>query len=387
MLGEPEDLLSLTRAALSARGAQKQIITLLRIAALLAALAPATCPAQETSSGPPASAAPAWGERVEGVSLRLEATRTRWGAGESPTFSLDVQNQGQRDFLTLQTPEFLGNLEVDGIRYRWCGSGSFAQSPLPPGRRYEGIPLILTPTWRPDQDKAVTRQSRPILPLRFSAGQHTIRFSMTCRDAHAPSAKTVRKPGAPSPEVVVTSNPVRIEVTATNEEPTAVAAPWGRATNGFAVQLRAEHSAWTTEDTVSLAVAVRNQGQRNLLVPQAQQLGELEVDGVDYHWAGHIEAKSSTFPPSGQYLDIGVNLTTNWQTQEGKPLQLGPTWHTLRFVVTASSNQATRSPAIRAVSNPVQISLVSGVRECAALVSKVPAWLCLPIGAARQRRP
>ena len=97
--------------------------------------------------------------------------------------------------------------------------------------------------------------------------------------------------------------------------------------------------------------------------------------------------KSSTFPPGRQYLDIPVNLTTNWQTQEGKPLQLGPTWHTLRFVVTASSDQATRSPAIRAVSNPVQISLVSGVRECAALVSKYPAGLCLPIGAARQRRP
>src|ERR1035441_10223081 len=268
-------------------------------------------------------AATAWGEPVEGVSLRLQAARARWSAGETPAFTLELQNQGQRDLVFYQLQE-LGRLEVDGAWYTWSRGGflSFHDSPFPPGRRYEGFPVTLTPDWRPKQEPSTNTIRPPRLPLRLLPGQHTIRFSITCRDSDAVRAKTVRKKTDPIPEVVITSNPVQIEITSSNEAPAVAAPPWGRPVDGVSVQLRTEHFAWTVEDAVALADTVRNQGQRSLSVAQAQNLGELEVDGVSYHWAGHIEVKSSTFPPGRQYNDIPVNLTTNWQTKEGKPLNV-----------------------------------------------------------------
>ena len=319
-----------------------------------------------------ASAATAWGQPVEGVSLRLQAARAQWSAGETPAFTLELQNQGQRDLVFYQLQE-LGKLEVDGAWCDWCRGGfmSFHESPFPPGRRYEGFPVTLSPDWWAKQDTSKNPRLPARLPLRLLPGPHTIRFSVTCRDADAPTAKAVRKKGDPIPEVVVTSNPVRIEITTSNEAPSVTANPWGSPVDGVSVQLRAEHFAWTVEDAVALAATMRNQGQRSLRVAQAQQLGELEVDGVSYHWAGHTEVKSSTFPPGRQYNDIPVNLTTNWQTKEGKPLQLGPSRHTVRFIVVAPTlNDTGGTPPIRAVSNPIQLNLVPDVSQRAILVSK-----------------
>ena len=318
-----------------------------------------------------ASAATRWGEPVEGVSLRLQAGRTRWSAGETPAFTLELQNQGQRDLVMYELQE-LGRLEVDGAWYTWGRGGFMAYrgSPFPPGRRYEGLPVMLTPDWLPKQEPSTNTIRPPRLPLRLLPGQHTIRFSVTCRDSDAALAKTVRKKTDPIPEVVVTSNPVQIEIISSNEAPAAAAVPWGRPVDGVSVQLHAEHFAWTVEDSLTLAASVRNQGQRSLGVAQAQEPGELEVDGVSYHWAGRIDVLTSTFPPGRQYNDIPVNLTTNWQTKEGKPLQLGPSRHTVRFTVIAPpSDDAGGTPAIRAVSNPVQINLAPGVSQRAALVS------------------
>lgn len=317
----------------------------------------------------PAAAAP-WGEPVEGVSLRLEATHTQWSAGETPILSLDVQNHGQRNLLIFQTLEFLGSLEVDGIWYRGSKAGVFPESPLPPGRRYEGLLVALTPAWRPNQDKAINPHPPPHLPLQLSNGQHTVRFSMPCRNARALPTKIARKLGEPNPEVVATSNPVRIEVTARQEVPPSPASLWGRAIEGVSVQLRAEHFVWTTEDTVALAFTVRNQGQRDLLLAQTQQLGEVEIDGVAYHWAGPSDAKSTVLPPGRQCPEIPITLTTNWQTLEGEPLQWGAAWHTLRFAVSAQTTDAAGTPSIRAISNPVQINLAPGLGQHPALVSK-----------------
>ena len=74
----------------------------------------------EKSSADQAVREAAWGEPVEGVSVRLRADKTRWTTNETPTFKLDVRNQGQRKFGTFQAQE-LGRLEVDGVWYGWTG--------------------------------------------------------------------------------------------------------------------------------------------------------------------------------------------------------------------------------------------------------------------------
>src|SRR2546427_8348483 len=60
----------------------------------------------------------AWGEPVEGVSVRMRADKTRWATNETPAFKLEVRNQGQREFGTTQSQK-TGRLEVDGVWYDW----------------------------------------------------------------------------------------------------------------------------------------------------------------------------------------------------------------------------------------------------------------------------
>ncbi len=159
----------------------------------------------EKSSADQAVREAAWGEPVEGVSVRLRADKTRWTTNETPTFKLDVRNQGQREFYTVQSQE-TGRLEVDGVWYGWTRGFDFdlKGSGLPPGRKYHDIPVSLgskweaTPEWR---DK--TQAPPPQIPLKLLPGKHTIRFAPEIRDL------TVK----PKPQnKYVPSNPVEIEI-------------------------------------------------------------------------------------------------------------------------------------------------------------------------------
>src|SRR5207247_3781247 len=61
--------------------------------------APAFGPVIERARASAADEA-AWGEPVEGVSVRLRADKKRWTTNETPTFTLDVRNQRQRQLGT-----------------------------------------------------------------------------------------------------------------------------------------------------------------------------------------------------------------------------------------------------------------------------------------------
>src|SRR5450759_631577 len=73
------------------------------------------------SQAPSSNAVAVWGEPVEGVSVRLRPEKTKWASNETATFRLDVRNQGQREFYTVQSQE-TGRLEVDGVWYDWTGA-------------------------------------------------------------------------------------------------------------------------------------------------------------------------------------------------------------------------------------------------------------------------
>ena len=106
----------------------------------------------------------AWGEPVEGVSVRLRADKTSWMTNETPTFKLDVRNQGKREFSTFQSQK-MGRLEVDGVWYEWTGEIDLKSSWLPPGREYHHIRVSLgsdwkaTPEWRDKNASAITADS------------------------------------------------------------------------------------------------------------------------------------------------------------------------------------------------------------------------------------
>ena len=95
---------------------------------------------------------------------------------------------------------------------------------------------------------------------------------------------------------------------------------------------------------------------------QAQEMGELEVDGDWYHATGATDLKSSWFPPGRQYNDIVISLVTNWQTKDGRHLRLTPARHAVRFALIATpTDRAQGNSPIRAVSNPVQIVIAPGI--------------------------
>ena len=144
----------------------------------------------------------AWGEAVEGVSVRMRADKTRWPSNETPTFKLDMRNQGQREFYTAQSQE-TGRLEVDGVWYSWIGVINLESSQFPPGREYHDIPVSLGSNWNAIQEwRDKTQAPPPQIPLRLLPGKHTIRFAPEIRDITA----------KPKPQNnYVPSNPVEIE--------------------------------------------------------------------------------------------------------------------------------------------------------------------------------
>ncbi len=164
--------------------------------------APAFGPVTERATASAADEA-AWGEPVEGVSVRLRADKIKWATNEIPTFKLDVRNQGQREFYTVQSQES-GRLEVDGVWYDWTGPIDLKGSSLPPGREYHDIPVSLGSNWKATQEwRDKTQAPPPQIPLKLLPGKHTIRFAPEIRDI------TVK----PKPQSnYVPSNPAEIEI-------------------------------------------------------------------------------------------------------------------------------------------------------------------------------
>lgn len=145
----------------------------------------------------------ALGKPAEGVSVRLRADKANWATNGTPTFRLDVRNQGQREFYTFLSQE-AGRLQVDGTWYEWTGAIDLKGSPLPPQREYRDIAVSLGGNWTAKQEwRDKTKPPPPLIPLRLPPGKHTIRFATEIRDI------TVK----PKPRnLSVPSNPVEIEI-------------------------------------------------------------------------------------------------------------------------------------------------------------------------------
>jgi hypothetical protein len=138
---------------------------------------------------------------------------------------------------------------------------------------------------------------------------------------------------------------------------------------GVSARLRADKTKWTANETPTLKLDVRNQGQREFYTFQAQESGRLEVDGVWYDWTGGFDLHGSWLPPGREYLDIPLSLGSNWQaTQEWRdktqapppqlPLKLLPGKHAIRFAPEIRDLTVKPKPQNNYVpSNPIEIEV------------------------------
>jgi hypothetical protein len=281
--------------------------------------------------------------------MRLRADRARWAVGETPTFTLDMRNQGTRNLGAMPAPE-TGRLEVDGTWHTWMSGGVSVPSPFPLGRAYEGLVVPLGEGWG----------------VKLAPGKHKIRFANDFRDV--PSTDLPRGSVIPGP--TVSSNAVEIEILASNGAPAAAVARWGTPVKDVAASLHTDHFAWTADDAVTFSGSVRNRGNLDLAI---QKLSELEVDGVWYHWAKATGANDSAWLRSGSQVDdIRVALASDWRTKEGQLLHLTPGRHVVRFAPQAGTvnSFAAISWVVAVVSNPVEIDVEPGIASRAALVKK-----------------
>lgn len=158
-------------------------------------------------SAPVSNTVVLWGQPLEGVSARLRPDKTRWARNETVTFKVDVRNEGQREFHTVQSQE-TGRLEVDGVWHDWTGAFDLKSSWLPPGREYRDISVSLGVHWKATQEwHDKTQAPPPQIPLKLLPGKHTIRFAPEIRDiAVKPKPRNHYVPSN-AVEVEIESNP------------------------------------------------------------------------------------------------------------------------------------------------------------------------------------
>jgi len=151
---------------------------------------------------------------------------------------------------------------------------------------------------------------------------------------------------------------------------------------GVSVSLETQHTAWTVGNAVHLNASARNQGTQEFMAGPTAAFGELEVDGVSYHWSDSLGIHLAPFQPGSQMTNIAVSLDRTWQSTNGQPLTLDIGKHTVRFVFTpdvTTGEPQHPSRKTRVLSNPVEIKIESDVRNSADFFRKyLPGCSILP---------
>lgn len=142
---------------------------------------------------------------------------------------------------------------------------------------------------------------------------------------------------------------------------------WGQPVEGLSVRLQVEKTSWELPEAPILRASVRNQGSETLFVVRTQQAGELEVDGVWYSWWNPYYVTRRPLAAGQRFDDIRVTLGTQWRSGLTTFLA-GPGRYKFRFAVAAQRAEPNSGPAIRAVSDPVEVELHWPVKPIEAIV-------------------
>ncbi len=114
----------------------------------------------------------AWGEAVDGVQARVRTAKTVWKADETPTFHLDLRNQGKKTPNARRVP-YDCQIEVDGTWYSFeLPSGPYPSvgELLKPGKQIDDWATV-----SPDKNWVSLTPKKDRFPL--PPGEHTIRIS------------------------------------------------------------------------------------------------------------------------------------------------------------------------------------------------------------------
>ncbi len=145
---------------------------------------------------------------------------------------------------------------------------------------------------------------------------------------------------------------------------------WGEPVEGLSVRLESEKPVWDERETwpaadafaVVFKASVRNRGNATVMVAQAQETGELEVDGVWHKWTGAVEVKSSLLAPGKELDNIAVIPDNKWRNEKAA-LEESPGKHKFRFAVVAQREGESHGADLRAVSNPIEVEFLPSAQQ------------------------
>ncbi len=178
---------------------------------------------------------------------------------------------------------------------------------------------------------------------------------------------------------------INLGIRTTLSPKTAPQASWGKPAEGVQCGLRADRASWTTAETPTLTVGVRNNGPKTWALPPLQELYEIEVDGRWFRWTGPIDVESPYVRPGAGFGKVAIRADGRWYHTKvasgmGDPLTFAPGKHTLRVAFSADPPDATTTRAVRVVSNPVTIEIVAEDPPAVALTGNPKA----PVGKTRR---
>ena len=209
----------------------------------------------------PGEAEAPWGEVVNGVRVRLRASRTAWSATDVPTFTIDLTSEKERP-LPYGPVHDEFQLQFDGTWYRHVGPDIRSLAPSPATRR-EGIHLALSPrAWR-------QTPGGPLLDL--VPGRHTVRVAFLVADGGGEGREPAR---AVSNAVEIDIVPAEARLKAPDQEPA-----WGEQVENLQCRIRAEKAAWTAGTVPKLFGDLRVYDMSFPALATASENWEIEIDG------------------------------------------------------------------------------------------------------------
>jgi hypothetical protein len=131
-----------------------------------------------------------WGEPVDGVQLKLAASKTKPPVpAQLPPLEIRIRNQGSGTVIFVAEAIVLPNIEIDGVWYSMAWAGSCCANPTEIGR---GVTSAALPV-AVNQSMLFELNARPARTFAARPGKHSIRVRSTSSDLFYVQSATGRR--------------------------------------------------------------------------------------------------------------------------------------------------------------------------------------------------
>jgi hypothetical protein len=170
--------------------------------------------------------------------------------------------------------------------------------------------------------------------------------------AQAQSTQTNASDQAGPPDKVETEQPVGEDG----------ASKWGPSNeDGLQCRLRGSNSQWRLNEDTRFEIDLRNAGARKWWIGRTEEMCELELNGVWYHWSGPLEVPLSPFPPGDVQGAIPIFLGGPWRVKGSfAPLILVKGKYTMRVAFDVDGLDSRPPTHSMPVSNPISFTIGDG---------------------------